>query len=102
MKRIIAISAAVLCLLVYIPVSAADYKGSEELLSVANGIISWKRLDNGAEALRNSWRTLLCDSKRGFGRMPCGLVVAMAGIRSGRRSSPRAVRESGRACLRRR
>lgn len=49
MKRIIAISAAVLCLLVYIPVSAADYKGSEELLSVANGIISWKRLDNGAE-----------------------------------------------------
>ena len=49
MKRIIAISAAVLCLLVYIPVSAAGYKGSEELLSVANGIISWKRLDNGAE-----------------------------------------------------
>lgn len=49
MKRIIAISAAVLCLLVYIPVSAADYKGSEELLSVANGIINWKRLDNGAE-----------------------------------------------------
>ena len=49
MKRIIAISAAVLCLLVYIPVSAAEYKGSEELLSVANGIISWKRLDNGAE-----------------------------------------------------
>lgn len=49
MKRIIAISAAVLCLLVYIPVSAAEYKGSEELLSVANGIINWKRLDNGAE-----------------------------------------------------
>lgn len=49
MKRIIAISAAVLCLLVYIPASAAEYKGSEELLSVANGIINWKRLDNGAE-----------------------------------------------------
>lgn len=49
MKRIIAIWAAVLCLLVYIPVSAAEYKGSEELLRVANGIINWKRLDNGAE-----------------------------------------------------
>lgn len=49
MKRVIALITAVLCLLVYIPVSAADYKGSEELLSVANGIISWKRLDNGAE-----------------------------------------------------
>ena len=49
MKRAIALITAVLCLLVYIPVSAAGYKGSEELLSVANGIISWKRLDNGAE-----------------------------------------------------
>ena len=49
MKRVIALITAVLCLLVYIPVSAAGYKGSEELLSVANGIISWKRLDNGAE-----------------------------------------------------
>ncbi len=49
MKRIIAIWAAVLCLLVYIPASAAEYKGSEELLSVANGIINRKRLDNGAE-----------------------------------------------------
>ena len=48
MKRAIALITAVLCLLVYIPVSAAGYKGSEELLSVANGIISWKRLDNGA------------------------------------------------------
>ena len=49
MKRVIALITAVLCLLVYIPVSAAGYKGSEELLSVANGIISWKKLDNGAE-----------------------------------------------------
>ena len=49
MKRVIALITAVLCLLVYIPASAAGYKGSEELLSVANGIISWKRLDNGAE-----------------------------------------------------
>ena len=49
MKRIIAISAAVLCLLIYIPVSADDYKSSDELLSVANGIINWKRLDNSAE-----------------------------------------------------
>ena len=49
MKRAIALITAVLCLLVYIPVSAAGYKGSEELLSVANGIINWKKLDNGAE-----------------------------------------------------
>lgn len=49
MKRVIALITAVLCLLVYIPASAAGYKGSEELLSVANGIINWKRLDNGAE-----------------------------------------------------
>ena len=49
MKRVIALITAVLCLLVYIPASAAGYKGSEELLSVANGIINWKKLDNGAE-----------------------------------------------------
>ncbi len=49
MKRVIALITAFLCLLFFIPVSAAGYKGSEELLSVANGIISWKRLDNGVE-----------------------------------------------------
>ena len=49
MKRAIALITAVLCLLIYIPAFATGYKGSEELLSVANGIINWKRLDNGVE-----------------------------------------------------
>lgn len=49
MKRVIALITAFLCLLTFIPVSAAGYKGSEELLSIANGIINWKRQDNGAE-----------------------------------------------------
>ena len=47
MKRIISLTAAVLCLLVYIPASAAGYKGSDELSGIANGIIDWKKLDNG-------------------------------------------------------
>ena len=46
MKRIISLTAAVLCLLVYIPASAAGYKGSDELSGIANGIIDWKKLDN--------------------------------------------------------
>lgn len=45
MKRIISLTAAVLCLLVYIPASAAGYKGSDELSVIANGIIGWKKLD---------------------------------------------------------
>ncbi|MFQ8953486.1 MAG: hypothetical protein ACLR56_11075 [Oscillospiraceae bacterium] len=47
MKRIISLTAAVICLLVYIPASAAGYKGSDELSGIANGIIDWKKLDNG-------------------------------------------------------
>lgn len=47
MKRIIAAFAAVICLLSYIPASAAGYKSSAELYDIANGIINWKRLDNG-------------------------------------------------------
>lgn len=47
MRRIISLTAAVLCLLIYIPASAAGYKGSDELSGIANGIIDWKKLDNG-------------------------------------------------------
>ena len=47
MKRIIAAFTAVICLLSYIPASAAGYKSSAELYEIANGIINWKRLDNG-------------------------------------------------------